>query len=389
MVINIGIIGGGISGLALASFLVKIPDINVIVLEKNVQDDFSRDGFSLTLQGSTKDIMKEYNMYDSVIMYGCRSKKQTFYNENGEVLYYNSSNDEERFNYPIPRKSLKQIFKNKIGYGNIIYDRNVVSVEKVIDKIKVSTVSKSGYMYQYNFSNIFVCDGIGSKIRSQFHPNIKLNSLGLFNVYGIVPFSKLDADTKKVFYETEVQVLGSKFRLFSKPYDLSHQMWEMTWILDDDDKKLYNLQKSGININELSFSKCIEKMSDSKIQWIKNLVDATDPRDLIVHGIYDIDPRTINQTMQPEGILFIGDTIHPMSPYKGMGANSAITSAYEYAKVVEECEDYSKLHEKLLKKSIQVNNDISKIVRRSREITEFYHSDSVLDKEKLYKFKKW
>lgn len=389
MTINIGIIGGGISGLALASFLVKTPGITIKVIERDVQDDHTRDGFSLTLQSSTREILKEFDMYESMMMHGCRSATQIFYNDNGEVLYSNIANDRERFNYPLPRKSIKHVFKDRIGHGNIIYDRKVVSVEKVIDKVHVKTVSKTGYAYEFYFDNVFVCDGIGSKIRSHFHPDIKLNDLCLFNVYGIVPFSKLDAATKKVFYETEVQMLGKSFRLFSKPYDSAHQMWEITWKLDDDDRKLYSMQNAGTDIREMSYAKTINKISCTNVQWLKNLIAATDPRDILVHGIYDLDPRIVNQTMQPEGILFIGDTIHPMSPYKGMGANSAIISAYEYAKIVKGCSNSSELHDELLKKSIQVNNDISKTVRRSREITEFYHSNDVVNIEKLYKFKKW
>ena len=176
------IIGAGISGLSLAFFLQQ-KGHDITVLERDNVFESERQGFSLTMQSNTLKIFEEYNLLDEIYSLGNRSKRQIFYDHFGNILYENNNNDNDRFNYPLPRQEIRRVFYSKLKENTVIF--NV----KVIDVIGNRVITE---LEEYSGDYIIACVGLNSIIRNKYIPEIKLNDLALCNVYGITDLTLLE-----------------------------------------------------------------------------------------------------------------------------------------------------------------------------------------------------
>ena len=405
---NIVIVGAGISGLSLAFFLQK-QDKNhsITVLERDRMFDSERQGFSLTMQKKTRDIMKKFNLFDEVVQSGHPSEKQIFYDERGSILYENANNSADRFNFPLPRQEIRRIFFEKLHPNTVVFgtkvtdvkmgdmhdggDGNFVVVCHNFDEKQIANVKE---LYA---DVVIACDGINSTLRKTFLPNVNLNNLKLCNVYGITDLTLLSEEDRFFFNKTEVQVLDGHHRFFSKPFDKTKQMWELTWPLEENSlfSSIYNKYEVLINeksgsyqeIQSLALEACKCVVKDWKLPELRTFLGSTLVDDVIVHPLSDFDPKELDfihlaTVFSKNGILFLGDTLHPMSPYIGMGANEALYDSYMLAESIRVNGNPLNFYSEMIKRA-------SKTVLRSRENTEFYHTPGAKVKETLWKFKNW
>lgn len=389
---HIIIVGAGISGLSLAYFLQQKTKHNVVVLERDVTFFSDRQGFSLTMQKTTLNILKEFGLLEQVLSCGYPSKKQIFFDHHGQVLYENGHNDADRFNFPLPRQEIRRVFFEKLTPNTVQFGIKVTDVindngtQSIVYEEDGQTKEKSGDL-------IIACDGINSTLRRKFLPQLKLHDLKLCNVYGITDLSALSKDERSFFDKTEVQGLDGHHRFFSKPFDGTKQMWELTWPLEENSpfysiyQKLLKDKTAYNEVQELALEACKVAVKDWQIPHIRPFLDATKSPDVIVHPLFDFDPQELNRDLLlnavPQGIIFIGDALHPMSPYIGMGANEALYDGYLLSQCVDEwtiCRE--KFYSEMVKRS-------SRSVLRSRANTEFYHTPYAIDKKALWEFKKW
>lgn len=385
------IVGAGISGLSLAHFLQKGEKYDVTILERDTEFNSERQGFSLTMQANTEQILKEYNLYDEIRSLGLGVTTQVFLTNTGEVLYQNTENDTRRFNYPLPRQSLRKVFLDKLQNDPIKWNMKVTTITGSYMNGFTVLAESEGTVHRFEADIVVACDGINSPTRKKFFPNLKLNDLKLCNVYGITKLDDLDEDEKSKFFGTEVQVFDGNLRFFSKPFDepSGKQMWELTWPIDEKGEfvELYERYARGEDIRSDALTKCQEKIKTFTMPWLHKFFLKSEPSDVIVHPLSDLDPNSFDVQSIPFGLFMIGDVIHPMSPYKGMGANESFLDAYNLAKFLQESELLAEdTFRKFTKDMIERT---APTVLRSREITKFYHSPDVIDKEKLSQFKKW
>ena len=136
-------------------------------------------------------------------------------------------------------------------------------------------------------------------------PNIKLNDLGLCNVYGLTDLSLLSDNDREIFNHSEVQILDGQHRFFSKPFDKNKQMFELTWPIFDGCPftNLYMSQEVGHDIREQSLIACKDVIKDWPFNWLKEFMDKTLVKDIIVHPLYDLDPLTIDFSILPKNII--------------------------------------------------------------------------------------
>lgn len=108
--VDILISGAGLSGLALAYFL-QISGFSgkLVVLDRESVFESARQGFSLTLQNRTRSILEEYKLLDEMYQFGSEARTQKFYTADGETLYLNEEQNVKRFNYPLPRQSIRNV----------------------------------------------------------------------------------------------------------------------------------------------------------------------------------------------------------------------------------------------------------------------------------------
>lgn len=378
------IIGAGISGLSLAFFLQK-NGYDCIILEKDNDIIGKQQGFSLTMQGETYDIFKKYNLLEEMYEYGSEVKEKIYYNNDGKIIYKSNNN---KFNYPLPRQNLREMFYDKLKKNTVAWNTKVIDIKKEDDVHKIKCIiGNENKLFETKL--LFVCSGINNiykKLNDEHNLNVdiriskqstnNLNDLKLMNIYGIVAFNKLSNDTKLFFKNKTLQILDGHHRFFSKPFNKDYQMYEFTY--PSDDNKLYK----EINL-ELCLSNIINEIKDWKIDHIKELITATKIEDVIVHPLYDHIPD-LKDVENYIDIVFLGDSIHPMSPYRGLGANNAIIDAYNFVKSLLSEKDILNVIKVYNKEMVERN---IKYVELSRKTTTFLHSSDATNEEKIIEFK--
>jgi len=154
-----------------------------------------------------------------VIALGCRSIRQHFLNQRGETLFFNANNDQDRFNFPIPREALRKVFYDELmllGQSNsankMHWGMNYVNHRRLEDgRFEVNFKCKDTTQC-YTFDAIVAADGLHSKLRSFGVPETNegphaLRDLGLANVYGLGRLDKMHPkDVQEHLANTEIQV---------------------------------------------------------------------------------------------------------------------------------------------------------------------------------------
>lgn len=371
VIMEILVIGGGISGLILAYFLQQ-NGFECKILERDEDIKGKDQGFSLTMQGpDTKKILEEYKLLDEIYEYGASVKVNTIYDGNGNILHENKiKKTSKKFHYQLPRQKLRDIFYEKLKENTVSWNKKVIDI-KCESSIYTITCSDES-IYKCNL--LFACDGVNSIVRRIFKKEIKLNDFGLMTIYGIVEFDKLK--DKNQFKNTSFQILDGKHRLFSKPFNDKYQMWQMNYFSD-------------VDYNDLTKEKCLEItkniVSNWKIDNIQNFIESTETERIIRHPLLDYIPND-SDVENLENIVFLADSIHAKSPFVGQGANTAIQDSYDFVELLK--------NNKYIK---QVINDYNKkmlvrakkYVKISRDHVYFLLSEDALNKEKLAKFKGW
>ena len=384
------IIGGGLSGLILAYFLQK-NNFNCKIIERDPSICGKRQGFSLTLQHRTKDILEEYGLLDEILSHGSPVNTQIFYSNTGEILYKNENQDQKRFNYPLPRQEIRNTFYNQLKKGTVIWNKYVTNI--LVGEEYTEVVCSDDSIFQCKV--LFACDGLHSKVR-QFVTDqmIVLDDFNLMNIYGLMEFNQLGENKNNVlnfFKNKEVQVLDGHHRFFSKPFNDHFQMWELTYPLtdnDDDGKYIYNVLNSKQDPRHQALQKVNQIVHEWNLPELHKFIETSDVDRIIVHPLYDHLPTYDEvKNLAKKKILLIGDSIHPMSPFIGMGANQAIVDAYEVVELLKAGKgSLEEIIDQYYKEMIY-RTRIS--VMRSRDNTLFYHSPDAINRQKLYAFKGW
>ena len=163
------------------------------------------------------------------------------------------------------------------------------------------------------------------------------------------------------------------------PYDENTIMWQLSFPMSEEDAK--TLSRNG---SEVLKREGIDRLWD----WhtpIPEILNATDNSLISGYPVYD------REVLEPEflknfwNITLLWDAMHPMSPFKGQGANQAILDALNLARdITIKCDSDSQWREKWLRKTLledfekQMLERSALKVRDSAQAVKILHSDAVL-----------
>ncbi|RKP16660.1 FAD/NAD(P)-binding domain-containing protein [Rozella allomycis CSF55] len=327
----IGIIGGGIAGLALAIALQK-HKIRSVVFEKDESFDSRHQGYGLTMQQGGR-ALKTLGLSQNIAENSVSSHGHFVFDSEGYViLYWMPEEKKEREdgwtsgrNCHISRQNLRHILLDALDpdYTNVVWNSKL---DHFVEKEELVELWFKDCDSEITVNALAGCDGIYSKVRKKILGD-DLSYLGVFVMLGIFDNSKFSLCQDRV-----IQMSNGSTRVFAMPYDKTRWMWQLSFPYDYDAS--ISLSSSGsLMLKETALELCKDFANP-----FLNMIEETSIDLITGYPVYDRDPL---QAVLKENslITLLGDAAHPMSPFKGQGANQALLDAVILADEIKKNEN--------------------------------------------------
>jgi 2-polyprenyl-6-methoxyphenol hydroxylase-like FAD-dependent oxidoreductase len=223
-------------------------------------------------------------------------------------------------------------------------------------------------------------DGIRSAVRRLLiGEDNPLRYLGCIVILGICPLRNLEGfESSLLDSATVFQTANGNERIYIMPYDADSVMWQLSFPMPEKEAKA--LSAAG--------ARALKEEACRRTQWhdpIPQILAATLEAQVSGYPLYDralLKPELLGKGAQ---VTLVGDAAHPMSPFKGQGANQTLLDALALARGISKgCGPLSRWREIGVRKSV-LNEFESEMLERcaskvkdSAEAAQFLHSEVVL-----------
>ena len=365
------IAGGGIGGLATALALQK-NGFSCRIYERDLHFNSRRQGYSLTVQKNGFEALQDLGVGDKVRSIGNESRIVgiSTYDHFGQILsskQKSSASNNRYMNFAIPRQRLREVLMNALADDTIQWNNAVLRYESIAnDPHHVRIFLSDGTSIVSRA--LIGCDGVHSSIRKQMLAD-DLHYLGVWAINGIASHH----NHERLANQT-VQILDGQARLFIKPFDGEKSMWQLTFKVSSDDE-LYRQLDPHDPEGLLNRVKLITK------NWqepIPTLINDTPVSDIRAGPVFDRDPLE-RITKDVPCVTMLGDAVHPMSPFKGQGANQALTDAVNLVKcLIKHGIRENGMADALTEFETEMLQRSRKYVLGSRQRVQFLHTEEAL-----------
>lgn len=383
---HVAIIGAGIGGIALALACLH-RQIPFTLFERDRSFLDRSQGYGLTLQQASKEI-KKFGIND--LTEGIVSTLHLAHTIDGNVIgqwgirklidkeAIEEKNKNKATNIHIARQSLRLAFLNQLGGDSKVVWNHQLTDYKVSDKIEL-TFEVDGIQKQYKADLLVGADGIRSRVRNKLIGEDKspLRYLGCIVILGICKLDALENLNNPLLDQATVfQTANGTERMYMMPYDKDSIMWQFSYPISEEEAKI--LSKNG--------AEELKKEVIKKTQWhapIPQIIAATKTEEITGYPVYDRALLNPELLANAGPVTILGDAAHPMSPFKGQGANQALLDALLLAQKIttayNEGNTNLDIREKVLKPFEKEMIDRSSVkVKKSADAAKFLHSDIVL-----------
>ncbi|PIF34246.1 2-polyprenyl-6-methoxyphenol hydroxylase-like FAD-dependent oxidoreductase [Flavobacterium sp. 9] len=384
---HVAIIGGGIGGVALAVACLhrKIP---FTIYERDTSFDARSQGYGLTLQQASKAIegLGIFSLKDRVI-----STRHLVHTTEGKVIgewgirkwiQSDEKTSTKRSNMHIARQSLRLALLEQLGgHDAIKWGHQLIDYTKCDDESIALNFQVDGEIKSVKTDLVVGADGIRSSIRNLLigEESAPLRYLDCIVILGICPLNALEnLDNSLLDSATVFQTANGNERIYIMPYKADSVMWQLSFPMPEDEAKA--LSAKG--------PKALKEEACLRTQWhdpIPQILLATAEAQISGYPVYD------RELLQPEllekagSITLIGDAAHPMSPFKGQGANQALLDALMLARGISKgCRPSSEWRKLGIRKNVLTEFEAEMLkrsatkVKDSADAAQFLHSDIVL-----------
>jgi len=386
---HVAIIGGGIGGVALAVACLH-RGIPFTLYERDSSFGARSQGYGLTLQQASKAIdgFGVFSLKEGVI-----STRHVVHTTKGKVIgewgmrkwmQSDVKTSPKRTNVHIARQSLRLALLEQLGghdavqWGHQLVDFNECRGEGVDLSFQVNGKIKSA-----KADLVVGADGIRSSVRRLLigEDITPLRYLGCIVILGICPLRSLeDLDSPLLDSATVFQTANGNERIYMMPYASDSVMWQLSFPMPEKEAKALSAQGAL----------ALKEEACRRTQWhnpIPQILAATLGTQISGYPVYD------RELLEPElldkggAITLIGDAAHPMSPFKGQGANQALLDALALARGVSRgCRPLSRWRESGVRESVLTEFESEMLERSASKVkdsaaaAQFLHSEVVLHK---------
>src|SRR5690606_25578595 len=126
---------------------------------------------------------------------------------------------------------------------------------------------------------------------------------------------------------TIFQTANGNERIYIMPYDKTSVMWQLSFPMSEENAK--KLRLNG--------AEALKEEALRRTPWhdpIPQILQATEVSKISGYPVYDRALLTPEHLAKADSVTLIGDAAHPMSPFKGQGANQALLDALALARAI-------------------------------------------------------
>jgi salicylate hydroxylase len=388
---HIAIIGAGIGGVALAVACLH-RGIPFTLYERDSGFGARSQGYGLTLQQASKAIegLGIFSLDKGVI-----STRHVVHTTAGKVLGEwgvrkwlpsDVKTSLKRRNVHIARQSLRLALLEQLGgddavqWGHQLIDFKACESGSIELSFQIQGDAKAE-VKQVTAGLVVGADGIRSTVRKLLigEDTTPLRYLGCIVILGICPLNALNGVEHALLDSATVfQTANGNERIYMMPYSSDSVMWQLSFPMPEKEAKALSAQGA----------QALKEEACRRCQWhdpIPQILTATLAAQVSGYPVYDRVLLESTLLKQGEQVTLIGDAAHPMSPFKGQGANQALLDALALARGISTgCRPLSQWRAVGLRESVLTAFEAEMLARSaskvkdSAEAAQFLHSDTVL-----------
>jgi len=384
---HVAIIGGGIGGVALAVACLH-RGIPFTIYERDNNFEARSQGYGLTLQQASKAIegLGIFSLKEGVV-----STRHIVHTTDGTVigewgvrkwLQPEAIKIPKRTNVHIARQALRLELLEQLGGSSAVQWGYQLIDLKEDGARGVEITFRAGEETKTAHADLVIgADGIRSSVRriligEQINP---LRYLGCIVILGICPLNALGGLTSSLLDSSTVfQTANGNERIYMMPYTNDSIMWQLSFLMPEEEAKAL----SALGTKALKAEAC------RRTQWhdpIPQIVAATLESQISGYPAYDRELLKSELLDKSGRVTLIGDAAHPMSPFKGQGANQALLDALSLARgIYKGCRKTSQWRDAGIRENVLSGFEAEMLARSaikvkdSADAAHFLHSEIVL-----------
>jgi 2-polyprenyl-6-methoxyphenol hydroxylase-like FAD-dependent oxidoreductase len=384
---HVAIIGAGIGGIALAVACLH-RGIPFTLFERDQNFEARAQGYGLTLQQASV-AMKGFGI--SQLEQGVISTRHVVHNPSGKQLgewgvrkwmQNEQPKHARRTNMHIARQLLRASLLEQLGDSeHIHWGHQLLEIKQNTQNGLALDFLVNGQSKHFQADLVVGADGIRSTVRKHLIAEsvTPLRYLGCLVILGICSLDLLPSVHSELLDGATVfQTANGHERIYIMPYTTDSVMWQLSFPLDENE---------AIAISQQG-AEALQKEAIRRTPWhspIPEILTATPVKHISGYPVYDRTLLTPSYFEHTGPITLLGDAAHPMSPFKGQGANQALLDALALARgIYKECRPGTNWRETgirdvVLKDYEQEMLERSAVkVKDSHDAASFLHSDVVL-----------
>ena len=384
---HLAIIGAGIGGVALAVACLH-RGIPFTLYERDSGFDARSQGYGLTLQQATR-VIEGLGILS--LEAGVTSTKHVVHTTDGKVIGEwglrkwgrdAAKPSPRRTNVHIARQSLRLALLEQLGgHDAVQWGHQLVDVKECEGDGVDLSFDVAGKMKHAKADLVVGADGIRSSVRSLLigEDTSPLRYLGCIVILGICPLAALAGlESSLLDSATVFQTANGTERIYMMPYASDSVMWQLSFPIPEKEAK--DLHAQG--------PQALKAEACRRTQWhspIPQVLAATLEAQVSGYPVYDRALLKSELLENAAQVTLIGDAAHPMSPFKGQGANQALLDALALARGISKgCHPSSHWRKAGMRKSVLTEFESEMLersatkVKDSAEAAQHLHSASVL-----------